>query len=158
MNKDRISAFTLRIASSNGTELITVLYDIYKEYENEALEAFKNDEKTDAVVALKKCAEVISHLQQDLNFKYSVSRDLYSLYDFCQRAISRSIYKANDEGLLEAKQIMDKLGEAFEEISLEDDSKPLMRNAQRVSAGYTYGPNSLNEVVTSNSINRGFFA
>ena len=57
MNKDKISAFTLKIASSNGTGLITILYDIYEEYEGDALEYFEAGQVDDAIAALKKCSE-----------------------------------------------------------------------------------------------------
>ncbi len=41
MNRDKISAFTLKIASSNGCGLISILYDIYEEYEKDAIDDFK---------------------------------------------------------------------------------------------------------------------
>ena len=99
MNKDKISAFTLKIASSNGTGLITILYDIYEEYEGDALEYFEAGQVDDAIVALKKCSEVVNHLQKDLNFEYKVSGNLYALYDYVQRNVAKSIYKANADGM-----------------------------------------------------------
>ena len=158
MNKDKISAFTLRIASSNGCGLITVLYDIYEEYESEALENFKAGQVDEAILALKKCSQVVTHLQKDLNFDYKVSINLYALYDYVQRNISRSIYKADDEGLLEAQRIMNELGDAFSQIAGEDSSEPIMQNTQYVMAGITYGRESLNESLMGNQISRGFWA
>ena len=158
MNKDKISAFTLKIASSNGTGLITILYDIYEEYEGDALEYFEAGQVDDAIVALKKCSEVVNHLQKDLNFEYKVSGNLYALYDYVQRNVAKSIYKANATGLLEAKKVMDELGEAFEQIAKEDKSAPLMKNTQAVMAGATYSRNSLNENIMGNQSSRGFWA
>ena len=158
MNKDKISAFTLKIASSNGCGLISVLYEIYKEYENEALINFEAGKVNDAVVALKKCAEVVSHLQKDLNFNYKVSINLYALYDYVQRNVSKSIYKANSDGLLEAKRVMDDLGGAFRKLAEEDSSAPLMKNTQYVMAGMTYGKAALNESLMGNQNSRGFWA
>ncbi|QFJ54078.1 flagellar protein FliS [Pseudobutyrivibrio xylanivorans] len=158
MNKDKISAFTLRIASSNGCGLITVLYDIYEEYESEAIENFKAGQVDEAILALKKCSQVVTHLQKDLNFDYKVSTNLYALYDYVKRNISKSIYKATAEGLLEAKRIMDELGAAFEEIAREDCSDPLMQNTQYVMAGITYGRETLNESLMGNQTSRGFWA
>ncbi|MBE5915312.1 MAG: flagellar protein FliS [Pseudobutyrivibrio ruminis] len=158
MNKDKISAFTLKIASSNGTGLITILYDIYEEYEGDALEYFEAGQVDDAIVALKKCSEVVNHLQKDLNFEYKVSGNLYALYDYVQRNVAKSIYKANSDGLLEAKKVMDELGEAFEQIAKEDKSAPLMKNTQAVMAGATYSRNSLNENIMGNQSSRGFWA
>lgn len=158
MNRDKISAFTLRIASSNGCGLISILYDIYEEYETDALENFEAGQVTEAIGALKKCAEVVSHLQKDLNFEYKVSGNLYALYDYVQRNVSKSIYKANADGLLEAKKVMDELGDAFDQLAKEDMSAPIMQNTQHVMAGITYGKNSLNESVMGNQARRGFWA
>ncbi len=158
MNRDKISAFTLRIASSNGCGLISILYDIYEEYETDALENFEAGQVTEAIVALKKCAEVVSHLQKDLNFEYKVSGNLYALYDYVQRNVSKSIYKANADGLLEAKKVMDELGDAFDQLAKEDTSSPIMQNTQHIMAGITYGKNSLNESVMGNQARRGFWA
>ncbi|MBQ3773246.1 MAG: hypothetical protein II833_02535, partial [Pseudobutyrivibrio sp.] len=63
MNKDKISAFTLKIASSNGLGLISILYDIYEEYETDALDNFEAGQVDEAIAALKKCATVVGHLQ-----------------------------------------------------------------------------------------------
>ena len=158
MNKDKISAFTLKIASSNGLGLISILYDIYEEYETDALDNFEAGQVDEAIAALKKCATVVSHLQKDLNFNYKVSGNLYALYDYVQRNVSKSIYKANSEGLIEAKKVMDELGDAFEQIAKEDTSAPLMQNTQSVVAGMTYGKGSLNESILGNESSRGFWA
>ena len=158
MNRDKISAFTLKIASSNGLGLISILYDIYEEYECDAMGSFEAGQVEEAIAALKKCSEVVSHLQKDLNFNYKVSENLYALYDYVQRNVSKSIYKANTEGLIEAKRVMDELGDAFEQIAKEDDSAPIMQNAQAVVAGMTYGKGSLNESILGNGSSRGFFA
>ena len=99
MNRDMISAFTLKIASSNGCGLISILYEIYEEYEKEALEQFKAGHVDQATAALSKCGEVVGHLQRDLNFDYKVSSNLYALYDYVKRCVARSIYRADSEGL-----------------------------------------------------------
>ena len=158
MNKDKISAFTLKIASSNGLGLISILYDIYEEYETDALDNFEAGQVDEAIAALKKCATVVGHLQKDLNFNYKVSGNLYALYDYVQRNVSKSIYKANSEGLIEAKKVMDELGDAFEQLAKEDTSAPLMQNTQSVVAGMTYGKGSLNESILGNESSRGFWA
>ncbi len=158
MNKDKISAFTLKIASSNGCGLISILYDIYEEYEQDAMDEFKAGNVEDATHALKKCSEVVAHLQKDLNFEYKVSRNLYALYDYVQRNISRSIYQANDKGLKEAKTVMDELGDAFAQLAKKDNSDPLMRNTQQIMAGATYSRGSLNESIMGNQSSRGFWA
>jgi len=158
MNKDKISAFTLKIASSNGCGLISILYDIYKEYEADALDNFEAGKVDEALTALRKCSEVVCHLQRDLNFEYKVSSNLYALYDYVKRNIAKSMYKATPEGLLEGKKVMDELGLAFRQLALSDESKPIMRNTQQVMAGITYSKGSLNESIMGNQTSRGFWA
>ena len=89
---------------------------------------------------------------------YKVSVNLYALYDYVQRNISKSIYKANSEGLLEAKMVMDELGAAFEQIAGADSSAPIMRNTQYVMAGITYGRGVLKESLMGDQTSRGFWA
>ncbi len=158
MNRDKISAFTLKIASSNGCGLISILYDIYEEYETDALDNFKAGQVDEAVDALRKCAEVVSHLQNDLNFEYKVSGNLYALYDYVKRNISKSMYKADTDGLMEAKKVMDELGDAFKQLAKEDTSSPIMKNTQQIMAGITYSRDSLNESILGNQASRGFWA
>ena len=144
MNRDKISAFTLKIASSNGLGLISILYDIYEEYECDAMGSFEAGQVDEAIAALKKCSEVVSHLQKDLNFNYKVSGNLYALYDYVQRNVSKSIYKANSEGLIEAKRVMDELGDAFEQIAKEDAAAKGQRQPEQRSAPQSLGEPSLN--------------
>ena len=158
MNRDKISAFTLKIASSNGCGLISILYEIYEEYEKEALEQFKAGHVDQATAALRMCAEVVGHLQKDLNFEYKVSSNLYALYDYVKRNVARSIYKADSEGLLQAKKVMDELRDAFSQLAKEDTSAPIMQNTQHVLAGATYYRGSLNESIMGDQFNRGFYA
>lgn len=158
MNRDMISAFTLKIASSNGCGLISILYEIYEEYEKEALEQFEAGHVDQATAALSKCGEVVGHLQRDLNFDYKVSSNLYALYDYVKRCVARSIYRADSEGLLQAKEVMDELGEAFSQLAKEDTSAPIMQNTQQVLAGATYGRSSLNESIMGDQLSRGFWA
>ena len=72
--------------------------------------------------------------------------------------MSKSIYKANEEGLLEAKKVMDELGDAFDQVAKKDSSAPIMQNTQYVRAGVTYGREALNESLMGNGTSRGFWA
>ena len=52
--------------------------------------------------------------------------------------------------------VISRLHDAYETISAEDDSAPLMANTQTVYAGLTYGKNRLAENLTDEGSSRGF--
>ena len=49
-----------------------------------------------------------------------------------------------------------KLRDAYDTISKQDKSEPLMANAQDVYAGFTYGKTDINESLLNNGIARGY--
>ncbi len=157
MNQEAISAFTRRITSGNKSEIITVLFDMIQVDLDDAIAGIKNHEQEEYMEALRHASEVLEHLQEALDFNYDISKDLYSLYDYAKRAIAKSMYTGREEGILDAKEVIDPLAEAFREVAENDDSGPLMENAQKIAAGITYGRNDVNEAVDGDG-NRGFLA
>ena len=164
MTKDKISSFQVRITQSNKTELIVVLYEIYFAYIEEALQLLDamGEEKTkeqiqDFAKAIRMASQVVRHLEDDLNFSYEISGSLFGLYNFVETKIARASYSLMKEDLEDTLKVMKPLYESFKEVAASDDSKPLMQHTQRVSAGYTYGRNDVNEAVSTES-NRGYFA
>ena len=158
MDKEQKVAFTRRISQSNKTQLICVLYDIFFVYLDDAEKAVEAGDMAAARSEIRHAAQVLIHLKQDLNFKYELSRQLYPLYDFCQRAIERSNFTRNTEGLTEARRIMKPLYEAFTEVAKSDHSASMMRNTEQVVAGMTYGRGNLTETTEQYDKSRGFFA
>ena len=164
MTKEKISEFKLRITESNRTQLIVVLYEIYFSYINDALDFLKNmtEERTkeqtdDYVKSIRMASMVLRHLKEDLDFSYEISRELYSLYDFCERKLAKAGYSFSKENLEETLSVMKPLCESFREIAKADTSSPMMQHTQKISAGYTYGRHDVTESVAMES-NRGFFA
>ena len=60
------------------------------------------------------------------------------------------------ENISELQEMFTKLHDAFEKVSANDDSKPLMDNIQDVYAGLTYGKNDLNENLVNYDSKRGY--
>ncbi len=158
MTREEILGFTNRISASNSTGIIAILFDIYETYEEEALHFFEDGDNGKAVMAIKRCSDVIHHLKEALDFNYDISNQLFSLYDFCQMELAKSIYTGNNTGILAAQKIMRELSEAFKEIAENDDSAPVMKNVQKVTAGMTYGKKYLNESIYEGAGARGYFA
>ena len=157
MNQENKSTFTRRISTGNKSEIIVVLYDMIQVDLDDALNGMKNHEQEEYMEALRHASEVLEHLQEALDFDYDISKDLYSLYDYAKRCIAKAMYSGREEGIYDAKEVIDPLAEAFKEVAENDNSAPLMENAQKIAAGLTYGRTDVNEAVDT-SDNRGFLA
>ena len=92
-----------------------------------------------------------------MNFSYEISGSLFGLYSFVETKIAKASYSLSKEDLEDALKVMKPLYESFKEVAKADDSLPVMQNTQKVSAGYTYGRNDVNEAISAGN-NRGFFA
>ena len=56
-----------------------------------------------------------------------------------------------------SRKMLQSTYEGFKQAAKQDQSKPLMQNAQQVYAGYTYGKNDINESYEIGA-SRGFLA
>ena len=156
MTKEDITDYTRRISQGNRSDIIVVLYDIYFSYEEDVRSALQTGSTDDLRTAIHHTNEVVEHLKQDLDFTYDIANQLYPLYDYVQRCLSKALYRQAVEEVDHAAYVMRELREAFVEVAKQDNSDRQMQNAELVTVGYTYGPGSLNEV--TNGSNRGFFA
>ena len=157
MKKEDINAFTLRISQGNKSDIIVVVYDIYFAYEKDARDAIEARDIDGMIAAIRHCTDAVSHLMNALDFSYEISLQLYPLYDFVRRSLAKTIYSLDTCHIDIASNIMKSLREAFIEVAKSDDSGRSMKNAETISAGYTYGRGSLNEFSDGGS-NRGFYA
>ena len=164
MTKDKVSSFKFRITESNRTELVCILYEIFFSYMEDAMAELRkmkgqrSMEGLDAYgEALRSASLVVRQLEDALDFSYEISGNLFSLYSFVECSIAKAGYRMEEEDLENCLKVMKPLYESFSEIAAKDDSKPLMQNAQKVTAGFTYGRNDVTEAYGA-SDNRGFFA
>ena len=158
MKQEEVAAFNRKIASSNATGLIRVLFEIYFAYESDALQALEDGDQDAYVSAVRQCGQVMEHLKNSLDFTYPIARELYPLYNFVEERMAKAMYRKQRQDFTEARRIVEPLAEAFSKIAAEDHSEPLMKNAQEVTAGLTYGRTSLNEAFGNEELSRGFWA
>ena len=92
-----------------------------------------------------------------LDYRYAISRNLLSLYEFVQRRLVSSDIGGEDRGLDDAAKVISGLRESYAKIAAQDESGAVMENSQNVYAGLTYGKGTLNENIEG-SANRGFMA
>ena len=158
MNREQVKDFTRRISQCNRGGMIVVIYDIFFAYVTEAEDAFSRKENEQFQESVRKAEKCIDELMRALDFKYAVSKDLYSPYVFAKESLAKSVMRNGLEDLNHAKMVMENLHDAFKEAAKQDSSQPLMRNTQQVYAGITYGKNDLTETYQVPEASRGFFA
>ena len=158
MTNEQKQIYTRRISESNPTGIIVILYEMFFDDTAEAKDAFSRKDFDAAREAVRHGEQVLTHLKNALNFKYEISTQLFPLYDFCQRALARANYQGNAAGIEEAERIMRPLMNAFSEVARQDETAPVMKHAQRMVAGMTYGRNDLMETAANYDSNRGFLA
>lgn len=150
--------FTLKITQANATELIVILYDMILVYIKEAGDFWESDNKEGYFQSLRKIRNCIGELMESLNLEYEIARNMYSLYVFFLKEIVRAEIKQEGYAYLESiKPMIESLRNAYNQVSLENKSGPLMQNAQTVYAGLTYGRKDVNVNLEQLS-NRGFRA
>lgn len=132
------------------TEIVVIMYEIMFDYLEEAATGETVDRES-----ARNAVRVIGHLMDALDFRYEISANLFSLYDFCSREISKSIYKNDSSHFAVVMRIMKALYESFVEVAKQDTSGAAMANSQKVKAGITYGRSDVNEILEGDS-NRGF--
>lgn len=157
MQKEKIQQFTMRITSSNRTELIAVMYDMIDVYLADAVSAREADDHDGFQTQVRLADRVIRELMEILDFKYEISADLYRLYHYCRKRLAFSLMKYDTTGIEEAQRILTALGTSFRELAAKDSSEPLMKNTQKVAYGATYGKSDIAEAPASDP-NRGYFA
>lgn len=157
MTDDKKKEFTRRLSQCNSSEMIVIQYDIFFTYLEDALEAFELGGEP-FKQAIRHADAVLVRLQESLNFKYDIANQLYPLYNYSRRQLSLSLATHKRKPISNARNVMLKLYDAFSRIAKEDDSEPVMKHAQTVYAGYTYGRGSLNEAAVDDTTgSRGFY-
>lgn len=158
MDAEKKQEFTRRISQSNRSELVVIQYEILDAYLEDARLEYERNDYEAFTEAVKKADRVLAELSGALNFKYGLAGELYALYNFARRALMSSIIRKNCDGIADAERTLAPLWEAFRQIAAQDTSEPLMRNAQQVYAGITYGKENLKESFQEPDTSRGFFA
>lgn len=158
MTTEEKQTFTRRITQANRTQLVVIVYEMLLVYLEDAQNAFQDADKVSFKENLHMARECIGQMRTSLNFKYELSRNLFSIYCFADRELASDMYGYKTDNLDVIQMIFTKLHDAYYQISGQDKSAPLMDNIQSVYAGLTYSKTDLNENLMSSSATRGFRA
>lgn len=156
-NNEKVN-WSARIVNATPAQLVLIIYELIFESIDEAIEHLKNKELTDFEKSLDKTRKLIMELTHDLKMQSAIEYDFLSLYLFVNKLLIQGYCRRDEQKLLEAKKILTTLYkglcEAEKKVPREES---VMKNAQQVYAGFTYGKGTLNETISIDS-NRGFKA
>lgn len=159
MEKEEAKEYCARVTQANRTQLIVIMYEIFQAEIEYAKNFYEEGNTEDFVLAVKNAHKFLYELMSSLDYRYKISYELLSIYSFVNRTLLVSIAKRKPVDLEGIQKVMKNLQIAFEGVSKEDKSGPLMENTQKIYAGLTYGRGVLNEIAFNvNEANRGFRA
>lgn len=156
MTKELKQQYTLKITQANKTQLVVILYEMLLIYLDEAASAHEKNDRAGFRDGIRKAGGCLRELTASLHFEYEPAMNLWQLYLYANKELAMADVRNSTEELSHVKMIMTKLHDAYEKISEQDASGPVMANTQTVYAGLTYGRNSLMENLDGQGGNRGF--
>lgn len=158
MTKELKQQYTLKITQANKTQLVVILYEMLLIYVEEAKCAHEKEDRQGFREGIRKCRGCLKELMASLHFEYEPAMNLLQLYLYANRELARADIHNSTEELDHVKSVMTKLHEAYQKVSEQDTSDPVMANTQTVYAGLTYGKNTLTENLSDQGSSRGFRA
>ena len=158
MTQEKKQEFTLKISQANQTQLTTITYEIIIDYLDEAMDQLSVGKKEEAEKNLLYAQNCIDQLISSLNLSVELGRTLHQIYIFSKKELMAAGVTHSLHRIWRVKKNFKLLHEAYKELEKADNSLPIMGNTQKVYAGLTYGRHSLNEDISSISMNRGLMA
>jgi len=159
MDKEKAVDYTRRVTQASQSELIVIMFDVIMSDIEEARVYYDAENYYEYSRSIKHAERFVQELMSALNYTYSISYALMSLYMFVHKTLIAADMGRRPEKLDDAVRVLEKLRSGFCQVSTEDKSGPVMQNTQQVYAGMTYGRGVLNETfVDARDYNRGFSA
>ena len=156
MTKELKQQFTLKISQANKSQLVVILYEMMLAYVDEAKQANEIEDQAAFRQGIKRARGCLHELMASLHLEYSIAGNLMQLYAYADRQLTRADIRNSTEELVHVEAIMSKLHAAYEEVSKQDKTGPIMANTQTIYAGLTYGRNDLTENLSDQGSSRGF--
>ncbi len=157
MTNEMKQAYTLRISQANKTELVVILYEMFLDYADEAKENLQAENRPALKESLGKARGCVNELMESLHLEQDLAQNLLQLYLYVYRELLKCEMDKDASHIENTLKVMVPLKDAYAAISGQDESGPVMSNAQTVVAGLTYGRNDVNESMTDQGASRGFY-
>ena len=155
MTNELKQEFTRRITKANKTELIVILYDMLLQYILDSKLAVELDNENQFKIEIRRARQCIDELIASLDLQYAIGVNLFQIYQFMKREFILAKFE-NPDILDHMEKITKELLFAYNEISRQDYSLPVMEHTETVYAGITYGKKSINENADYNAKTRGY--
>lgn len=155
MTKERKQEYTLRISQANKTQLVVIIYEMLLDYLADAQDAHRRQDEESFEGSIRKAGNCIRELTASLHMEYVPAGNLFGLYVYANKELSKALLHNSTEEICHVENIMKKLRDAYATISKEDTSAPVMENTQSIYAGLTYGKHQLMESLSNEGHLRG---
>lgn len=158
MRDDIKQQYTLRITHANRSQLTVIIYEMLLSYLEDIRTAHTASDRLEFRAGIRHATGCVDELMRALNYEYELSTGLLQLYMYVKKELILADIRNNPENLRGVQVVIEGLRAAFDEVSHQDASEPLMMNTQDVYAGLTYGRKELNESLSYQTSSRGFRA
>lgn len=148
--------FTRRITCANKTQLVVIMFEMFHQEVNDAVEYCKIGNYANMHAEITRSRNIVSELINSLDMSYNISRNLYAIYRFVEKKLIESDVRREESGLKQADALMLQLHDSFEQVAKLDTDGPMMANSEPVYAGMTYGRDNIIE--SSGLASRGYLA
>lgn len=157
MTRDDLNCYAMRVSQASRTEIIVIMYEVAVQYIEDGVSALEKGDKEQFRHDIRKAKSFVNELASALDMKYQVSSQLLRLYTYMNNVMVKADITLDTEELGHVAGMLGRLRSAFEQVSAQDASGPVMSNTQQVYAGLTYSKNALNESYGDvQSIKRGY--
>ena len=85
--------FTRRISQCNRGGMIIIIYDIFFAYVEDIRLAKADDNRKAFKESIRNASDTLDELMNSLDFKYDLSKTLYSLYMYCKNNLAKAMYE-----------------------------------------------------------------
>ncbi|MCR5279970.1 MAG: flagellar protein FliS [Lachnospiraceae bacterium] len=158
MTREKIQEFTLRVSGANKTEMIVILYDIALTYAEDAKAALERSDTAAFRVEIGRIRNTLRELMDSVNTSADMGMNILKLYIFCNGELTRAYMDCDMDPVFHVVSILTKLREAYEVVSRQDKTGPVMENTEKVYSGLTYNRSLRSDDVSGSDVNRGYFA
>lgn len=159
MEKEQLQAYAARVSQANRSELVVIIMEAFLDSVADGKKYLQADQISEARREIQRGKDFLTELMGSLDLQYEISYYLRRLYIYSYRELCQGVALRDVERFDNATKVIGDLLPSFREVAKQDDSEPVMENAEPIYAGLTYGRTSLNESLGVNvNSNRGFQA
>ncbi len=159
MEKEQLQAYAARVSQANRSELVVIIMEAFLDSVGDGKKYLQADQISEARREIQRGKDFLTELMGSLDLQYEISYYLRRLYIYSYRELCQGVALRDAQRLDNAAKVIQKLLPSFQEVAKQDESEPVMENAEPIYAGLTYGRTSLNESLGVNvNSNRGFQA